>query len=586
MDINYQTLVGELIKQLAPTTEKAVTGPTQPPNHIYGHDAGGLFNTPCVSRRLFSAVPLPRKGLQALLPVMPSQISSPQVGIITGVTSTDEDAETNDAITGECGRGPSAGKLKYCVINDYPFGDFSRSMSAINIRKAGRMACRTDTFDYQVLGNPFNMGAAQQNVPGFPGLNSIGNVANNEASKALFELGVAWSRDFARIFYTGNPAGAWDEWTMPFRGMDLLINDGYQDIISGNLCTRVDSYVADFTAFTGGTADIESNPGAIVQAIVEITNLLFRRAVQMGVDPARWVLTMPYNLFRKLCYLWPCAFYTSFCTPATGYTGNLDAAAQQALTQSMLSGQYLLVGTPDNPDGRIAVVLDDAITESTGDDADLESSIRWVCTHILSNYVVTYMEYFDYNGMNGPMEIAKQVGQGGNYQTYDNGRFLAHFIAPEGTCVQVAFYMEPRLRVDTPWLCARLDNVEYSPIVPQDSAFPGDDTYYDGGNYGPNPGADNTCATILSCEDDAPGSLIFTLDSLITCADAPFNTHVLITVKSGTDAGLVIPGLVTAGDGTTSVTVGFSGPFAAVTCSDVDTFVDAEICCNFGDAIQ
>ena len=34
----------------------------------------------------------------------------------------------------------------------------------------------------------------------------MGNVLNTEVGKALFELGVAWSRDFAREVYTGNPS--------------------------------------------------------------------------------------------------------------------------------------------------------------------------------------------------------------------------------------------------------------------------------------------------------------------------------------------------------------------------------------------
>lgn len=587
MDMNYQVLAGEMLKQLA-STEKTVSGPTQPPNAIYGHGAGGLFNTPCVDRGLFSAVPLPRKGMAAMLPVFPSNNDNPQVGIITGVTATDDDPATNNAITGECGRGPSAGKLKYCVINDYPFGDYSRSTASINLRKVGRMACRTDTMDYGVAGDPFNAGAAvSPYVPSYPALTDIKNVANNEANKALFELGVAWARDFARDFYTGNPGAAFFEWSQPYRGADLLINNGYSDIVSGNLCTRVDSYVADFETLMG-LADpfVNNNPGAIVQAIVEITNLLYRRSTQIGLDPARWALTMPYNLFRALAYLWPCSFYTAWCTPATGYVGNLDANAQQALTQSMLAGKYLLVGMPDNPEGRIPVVCDDAMTEVAGQTGDLSSSIKWFCTHVLNSTIVTYMEYFDYNGPEAAAKVAQQLGYGDTFMTYDNGRFLAKKVISEGACVQMAFWMEPRLRVDAPWLCASLNDVEYSPIIAQDSAFPGDETYLDGGNYGPNPGAEDTCALITECADNAGGVLDFTLDQIITCDREPFNTNVLITINAGTDAGMTIPGVITAGDGTVSITVTFAGPFAAVVCADVDTWVGAEICCAFGDAPQ
>lgn len=568
-EIDYQKLAEAL---LGKTSQKAVSGPTAPPNMIYGHGAGGLFNTPCVDRALFSAMTLPSRGLASLLPVFPSTNTDPRVGIITGVTDTDADPATNDAVGGECGRGPSAGKLKYCVINDYPFGDFSRSIDSINIRKASRMGCRVDTLDYSVLGNPFSLGAVDP--MGFPGMGDISGVANSEAAKALFQAGVAWARDFARVLYTGNPSGSYYEWSKPYRGLDLLINDGYTDMVSGNLCTRVDSYIA--TATSWGITDVETNPNETVQAIVEIVNLLQTRANRMGLAPARFALVMHPNLFRKLAYLWPCSFYTSGCTPSTGYTGNLDAYRQQQMTDDMIANSYLLVSG-----GKIQVVQDEAIVESgTG---QLTSDIYFVNTHVLDNTVTTYMEYFDYNSPGGAMEVARQLGHGANYATYDNGRFLAHFIAPEGTCIQTAFYMEPRLRVDAPFLNARLTDVAYTPLLAADSPFPGDGTYYNGGNYGPNPGSDDTCATITACADNASGVLDFATDQAIACADEPFNTNVLVTIKSGSDAGMVIPGIVTSGDGTTSITVTFSGPFATVTCSDVDTFVGAEICCAFGD---
>lgn len=553
---------------------KAVSGPTVPPNHIYGHGAGGLFNTPAVERGLFSAIPLPRKGLQSMLPVFPSQNDDPRVGILTGVTESDPDPATNDAIAGECGRGPSAGLLKYCVIYNYPFGDFSRSTRSVNIRKAGRMATRVDTMDYGVIGNPFNPETSQNLAPGFGGLRSIGEVANNEGAKSLFELGVEWQRDFAKVFYNGNPDAAFFEWSKPYRGMDLLINDTYSDFVSGNACDRVDSYVAAFSDFTGGGGnDVESNPNAMVQAVNEISNLLYRRAAQMGVDPMRLALSMPYNLFRKLAYIWPCSFYTNLCAPSTGYVGNLNAVQQVELTQQILAEKFLpVMGAPG---GRIPVVCDDAIEETDLGGGVKQSRIKFVCTHVLDSTIVTYMEFFDYGGVNGAMDVARRFGQQANYQTYDNGRFLAHFIAPEGTCIEVAFYMEPRLRVDAPWLCADLNTIEYSPIIPQDSAFPGDPEYLNGGNTGPNPGAPGTFATITACVDNAPGIVDFTLNQVLNCT---LGTNVLVT----TTDNVTLPGVITAGNNSTSVTIDFTAVagLATLVCADF-LFVNGSILCNF-----
>ena len=74
-------------------------------------------------------------------------------------------------------------------------------------------------------------------MPTYPGMQGLSNVLNTEVAKAIFELGVAWSRDFAREIYTGNPtnntSGGGRQY---FYGLDTLINTGYRDAITGVAC--------------------------------------------------------------------------------------------------------------------------------------------------------------------------------------------------------------------------------------------------------------------------------------------------------------------------------------------------------------
>src|SRR3972149_4212516 len=62
--------------------------PSSTPTAFYGHGPGGLFSYPGMSRPVFSAMILPRLGLQSILPVRPSNEANPLYPIFTGVTAT------------------------------------------------------------------------------------------------------------------------------------------------------------------------------------------------------------------------------------------------------------------------------------------------------------------------------------------------------------------------------------------------------------------------------------------------------------------------------------------------------------------
>ena len=121
-------------------------------------------------------------------------------------------------------------------------------------------------------------------MPTYPGMQGpLSNVLNTEVAKAIFELSVAWSRDFAREIYTGNPtnntSGGGRQY---FYGLDTLINTGYRDAITGVACPAADSIVRLF-----GNLDIATNGATLVRQITNIYRNLRYIASNAGLDPVR-----------------------------------------------------------------------------------------------------------------------------------------------------------------------------------------------------------------------------------------------------------------------------------------------------------
>jgi hypothetical protein len=341
--------------------------------------------------------------------------------------------------------------------------------------------------DFQFYGNPAQ-GLGGNNspfLPTLPGAANFANVANNEVAKALFEVGVAWSRDFARLTYTGNPTnntsgGGYKE----FYGLDLLINTGYRDAETGTACPAADSLVMNFNGAnvsTGGTTVAT----AIVKQLTTMYRLVANIAGRANLMPARWAFAMPYSLFYELVGLWPITYSTyrtAGLTPS-GATTFVSADVELRMREEMMgnmtdrTGQYLLI------DGqKVPVVLDDAITETELTSGQFEADIYLVPLTVLGGRPVTYWEYFNYNTPGGPLDMARAMAPDGSFYTTDDGRFMWHKKPPTNWCVQAVAKMEPRLLLLTPYIAARLANVRYTPIQHERSAFTDSSYFVNGGS--------------------------------------------------------------------------------------------------------
>ena len=473
-NIDYQKLALALVSNVG-TSLKAV-GST--PSTIMGHGPGGLFSTPGLSKPLFSAMILPRKGLQSRLPLLPTTETNPIFGIITGVT-----ASSGENPSGVCDDPPTAGVMKLCN-HSYVFGRYSRQTRVFDLDAAGKTVNRGEFMDFNVFGNPLTGDTGMGLAPTIPGIGTMQNAAVNEIAKALFEFGTSWVRDFSQQMYTGNPTnnsagGGYKE----FYGLDTLINTGYRDTETGNLCAAADSIVRSFGSlqFSGNAV----NAAKIVKEIAYIYRNLKFLASHANLDPVNWVLAMPFSLFYELTEVWPISYstYRAQGLVPTGSTLFVGADAEMKMRDDMrgdmteYTGQYLLV------DGQhVPVIIDDTIAETQYAGGTFESSIYFVPMTVLGRIPVTYMEYFNYETPGGAIEMAKYFAPDGSYYTSDSGRFLWHKKPPTNFCIQLMAKCEPRLLLLTPYLAARLTNIRYTPLFHERSYDPSNASYFvDGG---------------------------------------------------------------------------------------------------------
>lgn len=461
-NFNYEAFAKAMLREMQVTTQKHTT-PTGTPTGVMGHGIGGLFSHFALEKPIFSAMQLPLAGLQSILPTVPNVTANPLHGIFTGVTDT-----TGSEPYGKCDDPPYAGLSKLCMHQSV-FGRYSRMTREFELDAFGKIQDRGDHMDLQLMNNPF-AGSNQSMTPTIPGI--PGNPLNNDVLKGLFEFGVAWSRDFARQLYAGNPVnntvgGGY----MEFYGLDILINTGYRDAISGVVCPAADSYIKSF-----GNLNVGSNCDEMVLQLTWMTRHLKDIAVRTGLMPATWVLAMRPMLFNIITDCWPCNYLTYKCankdTADIDPVGGYDTTDAINMRDAMKNGSYLLI------DGvQVPVVQDEAIAETNVGAGVYSSSIYVVPLTVLGGTPVTLMEYFNYNAPGGFQQAAQTFADASFYDISDGGRFAWHKKPPKNWCVQMLAKTEPRLLLYTPYIAGRLTNIRYTPVIHERDWDP-DGTYY------------------------------------------------------------------------------------------------------------
>lgn len=437
----------------------------------FSHGPGGNLTYPGVDMDVFHTV-VGSQGLLGQLPVRPSLYANPLYEVIVGVgadSGSEKDEPCDDAVT--------AGLATSGILTSV-FGRYERQTPELEINRIGLLNDRADPMDLRLVGSPMAdqlgglFGARNPAVPG--------DVLRNEISRKMWELNTSLHNLLSQQLYSGSPAnnsaaGGYKEWT----GLDVLINTGHRDAITGATLPSVDSLVMDFNY-----QNVDDSGPDIVDAL---TWAFFTRrdlAIRTGLNPVRWVFAMRPELFRVLTSVWPCAYFTYQCNLSANDQArvNIDGTAQSRMRDDMWNGRYLLI------DGeRVEVVLDDGIAQDTQTTngnvgpAEFASTIYIVPMSVLGGRAVTYLEHMDYN--NADLQAAIREGMA---LVRVDGPWLT-VPKQKNYCIQWQTKIEPRIVMRTPWLAARLDNVVASPLLRTRSPFPGD-PYNVGGGTTSRPG--------------------------------------------------------------------------------------------------
>lgn len=438
---------------------------TTPQSSGYSHGPGGNLTYPGVDPLVFSAM-IGAKGLLAQLPAVPSVHTNPVYEIITGVRD-----RTGDEKDGVCDNAPVAGLMKTCKTTSV-FGRYENSTPILEVNRLGARVDRADPMDLTMVGSPIAQTGIFGRGPGNP--DTPAQILQQEVARKFWELGIAFHRQLSLQLWAGNPAnnsagGGYKEMT----SFPLLVNDGYVDAETGVACAAVDSTIEDF-----GGARIDQDGTSIVALLSYLYYIKKDLAMRSGVDPVRFVFAMRPELFWELTALWPCSYLTYQCQVTGNQRVNINAADQVRMRDEMRAGMYLLI----NGD-RVEVVTDDGIPFTTNtNDATVtsgcfESDIYLIPMSIQGGRAVTFLEYFDF----GNPDIAAALAGQNMILGRVEGAFIT-FPRQTNQCIQWQSKIEPRLVMRTPWLAARLQNVEYCPTLNPRQPFPTDPYFVNGGD--------------------------------------------------------------------------------------------------------
>lgn len=441
------------------------------PNAQLGHGAGGLFSYPGLEPELINATAMPRLGLLSRLPSRTNNTLTPLHGIVTGVTEI-----TGDEPEGPCDDLPQAGLMKLCT-HAFWWGFWGLATRVYDIKSTGMLVNRSEFNDFSLIGGP---GADNGLVPTFPsGGGGAAAALRDEAAKARFEFAISWARRWAGKLFTANPTNntAGEGYMEPY-GLDYLINTGYQDALSGTLCPAADSLVVDGA---GLDVDAQGNGETVVTTLTAMYRYLRSLAADTGLDPATWALVMREELFYALTSIWACSYAAYRCTVGAQEVKGVSMPDSTSIVQmrdAMRQGRYLLM------DGMQVEVIFDGDTRKegvSGEAGTFESDIYFVPLRVVGNRPATYLEYFNWDGPNAAMDMARLLAPSGHYATTNGGRFLWEFKPPTNGCVQAQAWTRWRVILETPQLAARYTNLRWTPLIALRDVLPGEPGYVNGG---------------------------------------------------------------------------------------------------------
>lgn len=412
---------------------------------------GGMFSQPGLEPGIVSAY---RHGaglydfLVANNHVMLSMVENPVFMIVTG-----QSASTGTEPTTGCAPTTVAGALKHCS-QILTYGEYSKTSRVIQVDRAGALNNGSVQLDARFINNPFNTEPSP--VPVSPN-----DVLKSAKAQAILAAKLALHREYKPVFmWSGNPSntsgstGGYQE----NRGLSLIVNNGYVDVVTGAACPAANSNVVAF-----GNLPIVGNEALFVNTISSVVREARDRAAQTGLQHVG-ALVMPRAMWPDAVQAWTCTYATGGCGGAANTPVFRDGLELANLRESIYQSQMLRVDGLD-----VLVILDDdliapAVTPATVPPSQ-RASIFYIPLYSLdgvgSDRLLTYIDHFNYRGPDG---MASLIG-GKGFDEYDvspDGRYAIGYRTESGFCKDVVMRMRLRLIVRAPFLAARIDGVQFN----------------------------------------------------------------------------------------------------------------------------
>ena len=291
-----------------------------------------------------------------------------------------------------------------------------------------------------------------------------GILAGREMLMRFVEVGVASQRWMCPMTFTGNPGnnsanGGYKE----FPGLDLLIGANKVDAVAGTTCPSLNSKILDFDY-----NDVQDTNAqwSMQRVITHLTRYMRDKAEKQSMGGVEWVLVMRKGLFDAIVDVWPCDYMSDRCQAGPNSNATLRSAITNdfaiKMREGMRNGKYLLVDERPFP-----VICDPCIAEETyADNTDVpngaySSDIYMVPLSIRDGaFPATFWEFYDYG--QGAMPAVRDA-RATPFFWSDAGRYLWSIKSPDNWCLEAIVKYEPRLRLMTPQLAARITNVVYTP---------------------------------------------------------------------------------------------------------------------------
>lgn len=442
----------------------------------YAHGPG-LF-TPVMDPNVINATQLPMPGLYSMLPEIATDYETPLYGIITGQTAGTDTGPRGD----DCSPWGTSGFTQLCRQVE---GLATQGITSpvINLNRIGHLVDRADFTDYRAIGDPFNYAATSSgvtDVPGF-GITNPSDFLNSDIGKVLREMDVEMVRRFYPDLWTSNPTTApdayHDSW---YRGMQLKVNTGYQDVITGVACNAADSLIIPFaTVATGGTniTKIGSASQTMVDVAQDVFYTLVRKSREQGLDPVQFIFAGTPELFRELTAAWPCSYMTNRClTASAGTPATVQASDMLQMREDMRRGSYLLVEGQQIP-----FVVDNSIpqTQGAGATAGVYTSDLYILPlTVRGNFPVLFKTYFNYNKRGAAADAIARFGKAlYGVSVSPNGKYL-YSSDKTFECFKIKSTFRPGLVLRTPFLAARITGISYQPRLVTTSWNPSSPSNY------------------------------------------------------------------------------------------------------------